>query len=98
MHSLFVYGTLRPQQPNAHVMNGLGEAGKPVIFVGICSSAVGVLSWVARVFSSVIRERLFRVMYSYPRIFPNIGMSWMHLKAMNINVSRLKYIWKMVRR
>lgn len=49
MHSLFVYGTLRPQQPNAPVM-----------------------------------ER--------------IGGSWMHLKAMNINVSRLKYIWKMVRR
>ncbi|MDP1370894.1 hypothetical protein Q8G42_11470, partial [Acinetobacter lwoffii] len=64
MHSLFVYGTLRPQQPNAHVMNGLGEAGKPVIFVGICSSAVGVLSWAVRVFSSVIRERLLPVMYS----------------------------------
>ena len=97
MHSLFVYGTLRPQQPNAPVMERIGGAGKPVIFVGICSSVVGVLSWVARVFSSVIRERLFLVMYSYPRIFPNIGMSWIGLKVMNINVFRLKYIWKMVR-
>lgn len=98
MHSLFVYGTLRPQQPNAPVMERIGGSWKAGYIRGYCSSVVGVLSWVARVFSSVIRERLFRVMYSYPRIFPNIGMSWMHLKAMNINVSRLKYIWKMVRR
>lgn len=28
MHSLFVYGTLCPQQPNAHVMEGIGGSWK----------------------------------------------------------------------
>ena len=28
MHSLFVYGTLRPQQPNAHVMERIGGSWK----------------------------------------------------------------------
>ena len=97
MHSLFVYGTLRPQQPNAHVMERIGGSWTAAYILGHLQQRGWGLNLVARVFSSVIRERLFRVMYSYPRIFPNIGMIWMHLKAMNINVFRLKYIWKMVR-
>ena len=34
MHSLFVYGTLRPQQPNAHVMERIGGSWKAAYIRG----------------------------------------------------------------
>lgn len=97
MHSLFVYGTLRPQQPNAHVMERIGGSWTAAYILGHLQQRGWGLNLVARVFSSVIRARLFRVMYLYLSIFPNIGKSWMRLKVMNINGFRLKYIWKTAR-
>lgn len=82
MESLFVYGTLGPGRPNAHILENIGGTWWEDLFL----PKVGEQKWVIRELCWMIQEIVCRAFFSRQRIYLITGTYSTSSKVMSMNV------------
>lgn len=85
MESLFVYGTLGPGRPNAHILENIGGKWQEGHVGGSLLDKGWVQRWVIRELCWMTQVNVYRAFFSPQRIYTITGTYSMISKVLNMN-------------